>query len=115
MQFLCSSERAIISRLLDDAAAAGFIVSVFDGEVWALTASSDFPAVAALVGATGETTLRFRDPSTLNERGKPALVGFVFLVHGNGSDVISDYSDTPALSALLAGASGVAERLAVLA
>lgn len=115
MQFLPDDERKIISRLLDDAASAGFIVSVFDGEEWALTASSDFPAVAALVGATDETTLRFRDPEIMNERGKPALVGFVYLVHGNGCDVISDYSDTPALSALLAGASGVAERLAVLA
>lgn len=40
-------------------------------------------------------------------------VGSVFLVHGNGCDVIGDYSDNPATAGLLAPALAVADRLSV--
>lgn len=113
MQYLPHDERQIIDAILDAALSRGLVVSVYDGEEWALTGSDSRPAIVREVGATDCTTLRFRDPARLDERGKPASVGSVFLVHGNGCDVIADYSDSPAMAALLAPALAVAERAAL--
>lgn len=114
LQSLLHDERAIIGALLDDAFSRGYLVSVYDGEEWALTASDSRPAVEANVGATDATTLRFRDPARVDQHGKSASVGSVFLVHGNGSDVIADYSDNADTAALLAPALALADRLAVV-
>ena len=109
---LLSDERQIIDAILDAALGRGLLVSVHDGEEWALTGSDSRPAIAADVGATDCTTLRFHDPARFDQHGKPASVGSVFLVHGNGSDVIADYSDNAETSGLLAPALDLAERLA---
>lgn len=106
-------ERQIIAALLDDAAAAGLLVSVYDGEWWAVKPTHDQTAIRLHVGATCETTLRFRNPAKLDERAQAGVVGSVYLVHGNGCDVISDYSDNPATAALVARASGIAERVSL--
>lgn len=111
---LLSDERQIIDAILDAALSRGLRVSVYDGEEWALTGSDSRPAIAANVGATGYTTLRFRDPARVDQRGNPASVGSVFLVHGNGSDVIADYSDNAETAGLLAPALALADRLAVV-
>lgn len=110
---LLSDERQIIDAILDAALSRGLLVSVYDGEDWALNASDSRPAIAANVGATDATSLRFRDPARFDQHGKPASVGSVFLVHGNGSDVISDYSDNAEMAGLLAPALALADRLAV--
>lgn len=112
LQSLLHDERAIIGALLDDAFSRGYLVSVYDGEEWALTASDSRPAVEANVGATDATTLRFRDPARLDQFGKAETVGRVFLVHGNGCDVIADYSDNAETAALLVSALAVADRMA---
>ena len=111
---LSPDERQIVGAILDAALARGFVVSVYDGEEWALTGSDSRPAIAREVGATDCTTLRFRDPARLDGRGKAASVGSVFLVHGNGCDVIGDYSDNPATVGLLAPALAVADRLSAV-
>ena len=112
MQFLPDSEQAIISAVLNDASKLGLLVSVFDGEEWVLKSSPDYSTVQALVGATDETKLRFRDPDNLDADGKPASVGFVQFIHGNGVDVIGDFSDAPAMRALLVSALMIADILA---
>lgn len=112
MTDLSYSERLIISVLLDDAAAAGYLVSVYDGEEWACNQSADQTAVRLVIGDTDETTLRFRNPAALDDCGKPEVVGSVALIHGNGADVISDYSDNPAMCAVLDRANAVADGLA---
>lgn len=99
---LAADERRIISALLEDAAAAGLLVSVYDGEEWACQPTADQTAVRLVIGDSDETTLRFRDPATR------VVVGSVLLIHGNGCDVISDYSDNPAMAALLARANALA-------
>lgn len=109
LQSLPVDERRIISALLNSALSAGFVVSVYDGEEWALSCSDSLPRLADLIAATDCTTLRFRDPATLNDSGKPSSVGSVFLVHGNGADVISDYSDNSATRALIGPASAIAD------
>ena len=113
---LLSDERQIIDAILDAALSRGLLVSVYDGEEWALTGSDSRPAIAANVGATGYTTLRFRNASRSYSDGVPSreLVGSVYLVHGNGSDVIADYSDNAETAALLAPALALADRLAVV-
>ena len=98
---LPSDERAIIAQLLDDAAAAGYLVSVHDGEGFAVRISSDQTAIRLAIGDTDETTLLFRDPARVDQHGKPALVGFVFLVHGNGFSVIHDFPTMPRLRGFL--------------
>lgn len=106
-------ERLIIQQIIRSALDRGLLVSVFDGEEWPLILSSNEAAIAAEIGATDETALRFRDPKRLNENGKPDTVGTVYLVHGNGGcDVISDHTDSPEMAALLSVASALAERLA---
>lgn len=111
---LLSDERQIIDAILDAALSRGLVVSVYDGEEWALSGSDSRPAIAANVGATGYTTLRFRDPARVDQHGKPASVGSVFLVHGNGCDVIADYSDNPEIARLLEPALALADRLSVV-
>lgn len=111
---LLSDERQIIDAILDAALGRGFVVSIYDGEEWALTGSDSRPAIAANVGATGYTTLRFRDPSNRDSLQRAGVVGSVYLVHGNGSDVIADYSDNADIAALLAPALALADRLAVV-
>lgn len=121
MQFLPDDEQEIISAVLNEASKWGLLVSVFDGEEWALKASPDYSTVQALVGATGETLLRFRDPSTVDDFSRSddvstaKLVGFVQFIHGNGCDVIADFSDNPEMSMLLAPAVAVADLLGVSA
>jgi hypothetical protein len=91
------TERAIVDRLIRAALGRGWTISVFDGEEWSLKRSTDYEAITAEVCATDETTLNFRDPVA------PAQIGRVWLIHGNGADVISDCTaNAPALDALLA-------------
>ena len=110
LQSLAHDERQIISALLDDALSASLVVSVYDGEEWALACSDSRPRLADVIGSTDCTTLRFRDPATLDDSGKPSSVGSVFLVHGNGCHVVADHSDNAATENLLRRAMIVAER-----
>lgn len=108
------SERKIIGAILDAAASRGLLVSVFDGEEWALKASADFVAARSVIGATCETTLRFRNPAGLDADTVPASVGAVSLIHGNGCDVIHDFTDSPEMAGLLAGALALSDQLGVV-
>lgn len=105
-------ERRIIDAILDAAAARGWLVSVHDGEQWALAPSRDRAAIAGAIGATEQTMLRLRDPNGWPDPKHGPLVGDVDLIHGNGCDVIHDYSDVPALSEMLAPALALADEAA---
>lgn len=107
MEHLPSDERRVIAAVLDEAARLGLRVSVWDGEEWVLKASDNFAAVRREIGASDTTTLRFRAAS-IGTDGRRASVGSVFLVHGNGADVLADWSDNSATAALLAPALTVA-------
>ncbi len=95
-----ADERAIVNRMIRAALAANLTVSVFDGEEWGLRASSNYAAITAEVAVTDQTTLRFRDASK-------KLLGSIYLVHGNGDEVISDHTD----NALMRALAGLAECL----
>lgn len=102
--FLNSTERKIVDKIITDALAAGYLISVFDGEAWALKPSSDYVVITADIAATDMTQLRFR------KDGK--VIGSVLLIHGNGADVIADHHDNDEMNALLAPAFALAETLA---
>lgn len=108
---VAAMERAIVERIVDDALARGYRVSVFNGgEEAELTRSGDRPAILGAMFATCEESLRFYGQAT--ETTQVGL-GFVLLVYGNeGWDVISDHTDTPTMRRLLAGANALADRFA---
>jgi hypothetical protein len=89
-------EKQIAERIVDGALAAGYTVSVYDGEEWVLQQSSNPPDIVAAMYSTDTDTLRFYLP----ESGK--AVGSIMLVCGNGEDVVADHSDLPAINELVA-------------
>lgn len=79
------TETAILTFAANLAIANGWTVSVWDGEAWPLTRSTDLDAILAATRSTDEETLRFRCGA--------AVVGSLFLVYGNdGHDVVADAS-----------------------
>jgi hypothetical protein len=81
-----ATERKIVNRLIDTALAAGFELSVFDGEE-AFPWTTHKAAVLRDIMNTDEDVLHLRKP------GRNAARSSVLLVYGNdGWDVIADYS-----------------------
>lgn len=79
-----TSEAAIVQSLVVQALAAGYLLTVFDGEEFTVRKSDDQTTIlAALYTTEADLLIAYRD-------GKRA--GSVWLVWGNGQDVISDYS-----------------------
>lgn len=103
MQHLSFVERVICQEILGAADARFLSVSLWDGEEWAVKPTRDFARVKAVIGATEESVLRFRDASG-------EVVGAVTLYHGNGPDVLGDWTDTPEMNAMLASANAMAVR-----
>ena len=80
-------ERAIAERLVTDAIAQGYQVSVNDGEAWVVRRSTDSKAIMATLFSTDEDYIRIR------KDGEESSVGTFTLVYGNdGWDVIADWS-----------------------
>jgi hypothetical protein len=89
-------ELPIARRLVRDALAKGYSVSVYDGEEWALKRSSKFTEIMGALASTDCDTLRFR-----NAAGE--IVGSVWLIWGNLDDLISDHTDNAAINDLVKG------------
>lgn len=97
-------EQQIAGQLLRDALAAGYAISVHDGEEIAIRRSRDAAAIKEAMATTDEDVLvLFRDGQR---------IGSIWLVYGNGSDLIADHTATPAITEIVAGANVVADRLA---
>lgn len=78
-------ERAIVRKLIRVALADGLSVTVNDGGSVVLRNSVSLRAIEDALGSTGEDVVWF-------SRGQRSY-GYVFLVWGNGVDVISDNSN----------------------
>jgi hypothetical protein len=89
-------EQTITKRIIAKALAAGYVVSVNDGEEWVINKSSDEPAIVAALFSTDMDVLRFHRPS--GER-----IGSVCLIYGNGEDAVSDHTDNAKTTALVEG------------
>lgn len=98
-------ELRIVRRIVKDALAAGYTVSVYDGEETTVKKSSKLGEIIKAVRTTDEDYLVFRTADG-------TYVGKVFLVYGNEPyEVINDYSANEATEALLAGANALANKI----
>lgn len=78
-------EREIIDALLTDLLAAGFVLSVDDGDDLPIQNATDKAVIMAALGSTGVDRLIVRKDDQ--------CAGWFLLVYGNeGWDVISDYT-----------------------
>jgi hypothetical protein len=83
--------------LVRKALAAGYTVSVFDGEEYSVKRSSDLVEIKRELHATDEEWLTFR-------RADGSRVGTAFLVYGNapdGSELVCDHTDNAEMQALV--------------
>ncbi len=94
-------EQGIAKKLIELSLAAGYTVSVFDGEETALKRSTDADAIMAALGSTDEDTLILRKPEQLT---KDTPIGSILLIWGNEHDLISDHTDNVATNELVARA-----------
>lgn len=94
-QHISNQEAEICNRIITAAFAAGCEIQLNDGEEISLEASTSRDAIQAETCITDQTYYGFREIVT----GR--YIGWVWLVHGNGADLISDYNDTPQMNALL--------------
>lgn len=97
------TELFIIDLIVTKALADGWMITVYgDGEL-DLLRSTDYHLITSNIAACSETTLKFFRP------GATSREGMVLLVHGNGCEVISDYTANPEIEALVACAEKLAE------
>lgn len=81
------SERLIIERVIKDAIAAGYTLSVFDGEETTVRKSVDFQTVIDAMASTDEDVLTLHGPLGMS--------GSISLVYGNEPGVvISNYHES---------------------
>jgi hypothetical protein len=106
MKDLAPIERRIITAMIDAALAKQWRISVYDGEEYTVTASTDRKAIRDAIGTTDEGSLKFSSPQG---EGRYKIEGIIFLVHGNHEDVICDCTDNDAMIALCAIGNAAAE------
>lgn len=83
------TEGKIANALVKKALADGYVVSVYDGEEWALKFSNDRSQILGAMFSTDEEMIAISS----GEPGARKRFGTVSMVYGNdGYDVISDYS-----------------------
>jgi len=100
-------ERLVLWRLIKAALAAGYCISLNDGEEWVIKHSTDRRAVLAACMSTDEDVMRFREAGD-----KTHVVGSVWMVYGNsGWDCIADYHTNAAMDALIEPVMDWAEKL----
>ena len=95
-QYTTAGERKVARRLIKAALAAGYTISVDDGEEITVKRSSKLKTITDALATTGEDTLQLyaADPSkTVGWHG----AGRFYLIWGNaddGSELVADYTDS---------------------
>lgn len=98
------AEQRIAKKVVTDALAAGYLIDVDDGGDVVLRQSKDEAAIVAAMFSTDADVLTVRESDGRR-------VGSIYFLYGNGSEVLSDYTDKPAIAAVIAGAEAIAETL----
>jgi hypothetical protein len=102
---LDATERKIIDKLISTILDAGHKISIYDSAgSFSISKSRDIAAISETIAETDETNILIRDDN--NDQ-----VGWIMLIHGNGTDVISDMTDNPTTLALAKPAEDLAETL----
>lgn len=96
-EWMDQTEARIINRLITAILARGLKVRVWDGEEWATDLTDDRATIQKETHATEATVFvvyrdtRFMEGVEVQPQPWQRIGAFV-LIHGNGEDVISDYS-----------------------
>jgi hypothetical protein len=85
-EYVADDERAIAALIVSELIAAGYVLSINNGEDWPVKRSGTASLVCAALAQTEADTLVARDAIT----DEPA--GWVALVWGNGNALLSDWS-----------------------
>ena len=105
-QYATTGEARVARKLIRAALAAGYTVSVHDGEEWTVKRSIREADILDALATTDEDRLLMRSP-TANDIGE--VVGSFWLVYGNdenGEELISDHTDNEACDRLYRAAHG---------
>lgn len=103
-------ESQIVERLVSDILSAGLTVSVYDGGDYCLKHCTSLEAIIEALASTDEDELVLHQPK--NAQGLRMRVGWLRLVWGNDTAVISDY--TVNLEPQVRGASALADHIDAL-
>ena len=93
-----ADERRVIGQLIDDALAAGYLISYYDDGDWPVRMSESKEAVMAELHSTGQAQIRF---STSDHKH----------VGNSPWEVIADYTDNGPMNGLLLGANALADEI----
>lgn len=95
------NEKAVANKLIKAALAAGYAISVNDGEAWPIKRSVEFKKISDALASTDQDTLLIHQGATGGGIGK------IWLVWGNSpEELIADYSDNDAIGGLVKAAEG---------
>lgn len=88
----------IARKLLGDIVTAGHTFSINDGGAWVVRRSVDVEAGIVAMFSSDEDIIHVRDR-------EENYLGMFHLIHGNEPwEMIADYTDTPRMNAIIAGA-----------
>ena len=100
-------ENQIVERLVTDILAAGLTVSVYDGEDYPLRHSTSLEAIMDALASTDNDELVLHEP--MDRCGLRMRKGWVSLIWGNDTAVISDY--TTNIEHILRGVNAMADHM----
>ncbi len=78
-------ERRIIGHAIRTILVQGLNIAVYDGEDFALKASTDADDIIGVIGDTDISIFNIHNSTGF-------LTGYIVFIHGNREDVLSDYS-----------------------
>ena len=96
LEYATYHEARIARKIVKDALANGWTVSVNDGEEWTVKNSTDSRAILEAMCSTDSDVLRLRDAAG-------EAIGNIWLVWGNDEDLISDHTDSETMAEFMAG------------
>lgn len=98
-------EFEIAKKLIADITGAGYTICVYEGGDFALRYATDHAAILEALASTSDDELLIYEKR--DAQGNRNRVGWIHLVWGNDSDLISDFTEN--VEHLVAGASTIAE------
>lgn len=96
-KYAAHGEARAARKLVKAALAAGYCISVNDGEEWTVKRSTNAREIIDALCTTGQDVIRLRDPAD------GAAIGSFCLIYGNdpdGGELISDHTDNNVCNAL---------------
>jgi len=108
-------EGKVARKLVQQALAAGYVISVNDGEEWVVKKCADERTIMAALASTDGDTLVIRNPADKTTNNVGAKIAAVQLIYGNApEELIADYSapDLDAFAEWLKPVTEYADKLA---